>query len=49
MRANVAINPNTPVNALADILTDIDGVCVMTVNPGFGGQSFTPHTLHKIK
>ena len=49
MHAGVAINPHTPVSALAYILTDIDVVCVMTVNPGFGGQSITPHTLHKIK
>ena len=49
MHAGVAINPHTPVNALADILADIDVVCVMSVNPGFGGQSFIPHTLHKIK
>ena len=49
MHAGVAINPHTPVSALADILADIDVVCVMSVNPGFGGQSFIPHTLHKIK
>ena len=49
MHAGVAINPHTSVEALKDILTDIDVVCVMSVNPGFGGQSFIPHTLHKIK
>ena len=49
MHAGVAINPHTPVDALKDILADIDVVCVMSVNPGFGGQSFIPHTLHKIK
>ena len=49
MHAGVAINPHTPISALADILADIDLVCVMSVNPGFGGQSFIPHTLHKIK
>ncbi|MEO6253425.1 MAG: ribulose-phosphate 3-epimerase [Ferruginibacter sp.] len=49
MQAGVAINPHTPVEALQDILADIDLVCMMSVNPGFGGQSFIPHTLHKIK
>ena len=49
MQAGVAINPHTPVESLKDILADIDLVCLMSVNPGFGGQSFIPHTLHKIK
>ncbi len=49
MKAGVAINPHTPVNALMDVLADIDLVCMMSVNPGFGGQSFIPHTLKKIK
>lgn len=49
MNAGVAINPHTPVDALKDIIADIDLVCVMSVNPGFGGQSFIPHTLTKIK
>jgi ribulose-phosphate 3-epimerase len=49
MQAGVAINPHTPVTALIDILGDIDQVCMMSVNPGFGGQSFIPHTLKKIK
>ncbi|MEO7264828.1 MAG: ribulose-phosphate 3-epimerase, partial [Ferruginibacter sp.] len=49
MKAGVAINPHTPVNVLADILEDIDLVCMMSVNPGFGGQSFIPNTLNKIK
>jgi ribulose-phosphate 3-epimerase len=49
MKAGVAINPHTPVDALKDILADIDLVCIMSVNPGFGGQSFIPHTLNKIK
>lgn len=48
MKAGVAINPHTPVEALKDILQDVDLVCVMSVNPGFGGQAFIPHTLHKI-
>ena len=49
MQAGVAINPHTPVESLKDILADIDLVCMMSVNPGFGGQSFIPHTLTKIK
>ena len=49
MLAGVAVNPHTPVESLKDILADIDLVCLMSVNPGFGGQSFIPHTLHKIK
>ncbi len=49
MKAGVAINPHTPVNALAEILHDINVVCMMSVNPGFGGQKFIPHTLEKIK
>jgi ribulose-phosphate 3-epimerase len=49
MKAGVAINPHTPVSLLQDILADIDLVCMMSVNPGFGGQSFIPHTLEKIR
>ena len=49
MKAGVAINPHTSVDALKDILADIDLVCMMSVNPGFGGQSFIPHTMNKIK
>jgi len=49
MQAGVALNPHTPVSVLKDILQDIDLVCLMSVNPGFGGQSFIPHTLNKIK
>ncbi len=49
MQAGVAVNPHTPVESLKDILADIDLVCLMSVNPGFGGQSFIPHTLTKIK
>lgn len=49
MQAGVAINPHTPVDLLKDILKDIDLVCMMSVNPGFGGQSFIPHTIYKIK
>ncbi|MEJ7627627.1 MAG: ribulose-phosphate 3-epimerase [Ferruginibacter sp.] len=49
MMAGVAINPHTPVDSLKDILRDIDLVCVMSVNPGFGGQTFIMQTLDKIK
>jgi len=49
MKVAVAINPHTPVNFLSDILGDLDQVCIMSVNPGFGGQYFIPHTLEKIK
>jgi ribulose-phosphate 3-epimerase len=49
MKAGVAVNPHTPVESLKDILADIDLVCLMSVNPGFGGQKFIPKTLDKIK
>lgn len=49
MKAGVAINPHTPVSSLMDIIKDIELVCVMSVNPGFGGQKFIPHTLTKIQ
>lgn len=49
MKAGVAVNPHTPINFLQDILGDIDIVLLMSVNPGFGGQSFIPHTLNKIR
>jgi ribulose-phosphate 3-epimerase len=49
MKAGVAVNPHTPINALQDILGDIDIVLLMSVNPGFGGQEFIPHTLNKIR
>jgi ribulose-phosphate 3-epimerase len=49
MKAGVAINPHTPVSALLDVLQDIDLVCMMAVNPGFGGQQFIPHTMQRIK
>ncbi len=49
MQAGVAVNPHTPVSLLKDILGDVDLVCLMSVNPGFGGQSFIPSTLQKIK
>ncbi|HYG20086.1 MAG TPA: ribulose-phosphate 3-epimerase [Ohtaekwangia sp.] len=47
-KAGVAINPHTPINALENILQDIDLVCVMSVNPGFGAQKFIEHTYRKV-
>ncbi len=49
MKAGVAINPHTPVQLLCDIIQDIDIVLIMSVNPGFGGQKFIPHTIDKIR
>lgn len=49
MKAGVAVNPHTPISSLQDIIGDIDIVLLMSVNPGFGGQSFIPHTLTKIR
>lgn len=49
MKAGVAINPHTPVSSLADVIADTDLVCMMSVNPGFGGQAFIPHTLNRIR
>ena len=49
MQAGVALNPHTSINLLEDIINDIDLVCVMSVNPGFGGQSFIENTYEKVK
>ena len=49
MKAGVAVNPHTPVSLLEDVIRDIDLVCLMSVNPGFGGQKFIPQTLDKIR
>lgn len=48
MQAGVALNPHTPVHLLQDIIADIDLVCIMSVNPGFGGQSFIENTYTKV-
>ena len=48
MKAGVALNPHTPVHLLEDIIADIDLVCVMSVNPGFGGQKFIENTYTKV-
>lgn len=49
MKAGVALNPHTPVSLLKDIIQDIDLVCMMSVNPGFGGQKFIEKTYDKVK
>ena len=49
MRAGVTLNPSTPVSMLTDIISDVDMVLLMSVNPGFGGQKFIPHTLIKVR
>ena len=49
MKAGVALNPHTPVASLSHIIADIDLVCLMSVNPGFGGQSFIEATYEKVR
>ena len=49
MKAAVTLNPATPVILLSDIISDVDMVLLMSVNPGFGGQSFIEHTTEKIR
>ena len=49
MKAGVALNPHTSVHLLSDVLNDLDLVCIMSVNPGFGGQSFIENTYNKVK
>ena len=49
MQAGVALNPHTNINVLEDTINDIDLVCIMSVNPGFGGQSFIENTYDKVK
>lgn len=49
MRAGVTLNPSTPVSMLTDIISDVDMVLLMSVNPGLGGQKFIPHTLTKVR
>lgn len=48
MKAGVALNPHTSVDLLKDVIKDIDVVCIMSVNPGFGGQKFIEHTYEKV-
>ena len=49
MQAGVTLNPGTPVNVLEEVIGDVDMVLLMTVNPGFGGQSFIEHSLDKVR
>jgi ribulose-phosphate 3-epimerase len=49
MKAGVVLNPHTPVDVLQHIISDLDMVLLMSVNPGFGGQKFIPETLNKVK
>jgi len=49
MKAGVALNPHTNIKVLEDTINDIDLVCIMSVNPGFGGQSFIENTYEKVK
>ena len=49
VKAGVALNPHTPVEGLRDVIRDVDLVCLMSVNPGFGGQKFIERTYEKIR
>ena len=49
MKAGVALNPHTPIAVLEDMIIDLDLVCLMSVNPGFGGQSFIENTYKKVQ
>lgn len=49
MKAGIAVNPHTPISLLRDVLPDADLICLMSVNPGFGGQQFIQGTMQKIK
>ena len=49
IKAGVALNPHTPLSAIEEVLADLDLVLIMSVNPGFGGQSFIPNTLDKLR
>jgi len=48
MKAGVALNPHTNIHTLEDVICDVDLVCLMSVNPGFGGQKFIENTYHKV-
>lgn len=48
MKAGVALNPHTPISAIEEIIQDLDLVCIMSVNPGFGGQKFIENTFEKV-
>lgn len=48
IKAGISLNPHTPLNSIENIISDIDMVLIMSVNPGFGGQKFIPHSIDKI-
>lgn len=48
-KAGVALNPHTPLSAIEEVITDLDLVLIMTVNPGFGGQRFIPNSIDKVR
>ena len=49
VRPSVVLNPSTPLSSIEDVLGDVDMILLMSVNPGFGGQSFIPHTVDKVR
>jgi ribulose-phosphate 3-epimerase len=49
MKAGIALNPHTPISTIDEVLADADLVCIMTVNPGFGGQKFIHSMLNKVE
>ena len=49
MKAGVALNPHTPITVLEEIISDLDLICIMSVNPGFGGQQFIENTYDKVR
>lgn len=49
MKAGVALNPHTPITVLEEIISDLDLICIMSVNPGFGGQQFIGNTYDKVR
>jgi ribulose-phosphate 3-epimerase len=48
-RPSVVLNPSTPLSSIEDVLADVEMILLMSVNPGFGGQSFIPHTVEKVR
>ncbi len=49
IKAGVSLNPHTPLSSIEEVLSDVDLILIMSVNPGFGGQSFIPNTINKLK
>jgi ribulose-phosphate 3-epimerase len=48
-RPSVVLNPSTPLSSIEEVLSDVEMILLMSVNPGFGGQSFIPHTVDKVR